>query len=93
MKTQVRKGQDVALANIFGPDMTRTWLQATGTKAVVRGHEPCQGIRLDHDNMVMTLFSCMDAYPNFRRHLILNASRLDTIKDAKDLSAHVKFLV
>jgi diadenosine tetraphosphatase ApaH/serine/threonine PP2A family protein phosphatase len=77
----------------FGPSVTRTWLRATGTKAVIRGHEPCQGFRLDHDNMVMTLFSSMDAYPNSAAaYLILNAAKLDAIKDAKDLSAHVKFL-
>ena len=89
-KERSRRG----LGKYFGPSVTRTWLQATGTKAVVRGHEPCQGIRLDHDDMVMTLFSCMDAYPNsVAAYLILNAARLDAIKDAKDLSAHVKFLV
>jgi predicted phosphodiesterase len=82
------------LGRYFGPPVTHTWLQATGTNAVVRGHEPCEGFRLDHDNMVMTLFSCMNAYPNSAAaYLILNAAKLDAIKDAKDLSAHVKFLV
>jgi protein phosphatase len=73
--------------------VTRTWLQATGAKAVIRGHEPCQGFRLDHDNMIMTLFSCSGVYPNSAAaYLMLNAAKLDTIKDAKELSVHVKFL-
>src|SRR5919108_5025291 len=61
------KGQENStrgLGRYFGPSVTRTWLQATGTNAVIRGHEPCHGFRLDHDNMIMTLFSCADIYPN-----------------------------
>jgi hypothetical protein len=77
----------------FGPDMTRKWLQASGTKAIVRGHEPCHGFKLDHDNMIMTLFSCMEAYPSFKAaYLSLSAANLDTVNDAKDLSLYVKFL-
>jgi diadenosine tetraphosphatase ApaH/serine/threonine PP2A family protein phosphatase len=90
------KGQERSrrgLGRYFGPRVTRTWLQATGTKAVIRGHEPCQGFRLDHDNMIMTLFSCTDIYPNSAAaYLMLNAAKLDTITDAKALSVDVKFL-
>src|ERR671917_1482597 len=82
------------LGRYFGPNVTRTWLQATGTKAVIRGHEPCQGFRLDHDNMIMTLFSCTGLYPNSAAaYLMINASKLDIIQDAKDLSVYIKFLV
>jgi predicted phosphodiesterase len=91
------KGQERSrrgLGKYFGSNVTRTWLQATGTKAVIRGHEPCQGFRLDHDNMIMTLFSCTGLYPNSAAaYLMINASKLDIIQDAKDLSVYVKFLV
>jgi diadenosine tetraphosphatase ApaH/serine/threonine PP2A family protein phosphatase len=91
------KGQENSIRGLgryFGPSVTRTWLQATGTKAVIRGHEPCQGFRLDHDNLIMTLFSCADVYPNSAAaYLMLNAAELDTIEDAKELSVYVKFLV
>ncbi|HEX2106909.1 MAG TPA: metallophosphoesterase family protein [Nitrososphaera sp.] len=77
----------------FGPKVTRSWLQATGTKAIIRGHEPCQGFKLDHDDTVMTLFSCSDIYDNSSAaYLQLNTTILDRIKDAKDLTFHVKFL-
>lgn len=77
----------------FGPEMTRKWLQASGAKVIVRGHEPCHGYKLDHDNMIMTLFSCMEAYPSFKAaYLSLSAVNLDTVNDAKDLSLYVKFL-
>lgn len=81
------------LGRYFGTNVTRNWLQATGTKVVIRGHEPCQGFRLDHDNMIMTLFSCMDLYPDSAAaYLTLNSPKLDAIKDAKELSVYVKFL-
>src|SRR5918998_2315149 len=77
----------------FGPSITRNWLQATGTKAIVRGHEPCQGFKLDHDNMIITMFSCEDLYPNSSAAFLeLDAATIDIIEDAKDLSVHVKFL-
>jgi protein phosphatase len=95
-QTDENKGQERStrgLGRYFGPSVTRTWLKATGTKAVIRGHEPCQGFRLDHDNMIMTLFSCTDLYPNSSAaYVMLNATQLDTIKDAKELSVHVKIL-
>jgi Calcineurin-like phosphoesterase len=81
------------LGRYFGPSITRNWLQATGVKAIIRGHEPCQGFKLDHDNKIMTLFSCRDVYPNSSAaYLELDAATLDTMKDAKDLSVHVKSL-
>jgi len=76
----------------FGSEISRKWLQASSTKVIVRGHEPCQGFRIDHDGMVMTLFSCKEAYPSFKAaYLMLNASQLDNISDAKDLSQYVRF--
>src|SRR5919202_3151390 len=77
----------------FGPSITRRWLQASGAKAIVRGHEPCHGFKLDHNNMIMTLFSCAEAYPNFRAaYLRLSAAIIDSINDAKDLSPYIRFL-
>jgi len=78
----------------FGSGITRRWLNATNTKAIVRGHEPCQGFRLDHDDTIMTLFSCTEAYPAFKAaYLLLSAIQLHKIGDAKDLVAYVRFLV
>jgi predicted phosphodiesterase len=77
----------------FGPNITLKWLQASGTKAIVRGHEACHGFKLDHDNMILTLFSCTEAYPSFKAaYMRLSGVDLDIIKDAKDLSLYVRFL-
>jgi len=80
------------LGRHFGSGISRKWLQAFGTKAIVRGHEPCQGFRLDHDNILMTLFSCKEAYSEFKAaYLRLNVDQLDGINDARDLSHYVRF--
>jgi diadenosine tetraphosphatase ApaH/serine/threonine PP2A family protein phosphatase len=77
----------------FGAEITRNWLDSTKTKAVVRGHEPCQGFRVDHDGMVMTLFSCTDAYPKFKAaYLALGAEELAGVTNAHDLARYARFL-
>jgi hypothetical protein len=89
-----QKGSRRGFGRYFGPNTTRRWLEVSGAKAIVRGHEPCHGFKLDHNNMILTLFSCMEPYPNFKAaYLRLSAVNLDTFKDAKDLSLYVKFLV
>ncbi|HJS67950.1 MAG TPA: metallophosphoesterase family protein [Nitrososphaera sp.] len=76
----------------FGSGVTRKALQAFGARAIVRGHEPCQGFRLDHGDTVMTLFSCTEAYPKFKAaYLMLDAGALGRISNARDLSRHVRF--
>jgi hypothetical protein len=80
------------LGRHFGGSISRRWLEASGTKAILRGHEPCQGFRLDHSNKVMTLFSSKEAYPTFKAaYLVLNAAQLDKVNDAMDLSHYVRF--
>ena len=76
----------------FGSGISQRWLQASNTKAIVRGHEPCQGFRLDHGDAVMTLFSCKEAYPKFRAaYLMLDAAHLARVNNARDLSRYVRF--
>ena len=80
------------LGRHFGSTISRRWLRAVGAKAILRGHEPCQGFRLDHDDTVMTLFSCKEAYPTFKAaYLLINAGQLDGINNARELSRYVIF--
>jgi protein phosphatase len=80
------------LGRHFGSCISRRWLQASNTKAILRGHEPCQGFRLDHGDMVMTLFSCREAYPKFKAaYLMLDSGQLATVNNARDLSRYVRF--
>jgi protein phosphatase len=80
------------LGRHFGSSISRRWLQASNTKAIVRGHEPCQGFRLDHDDTVLTLFSCREAYPKFKAaYLMLDSGQLAAANNARDLSNYVRF--
>jgi len=68
-------------------NISRKWLRMTGTKVIVRGHEPCQGFKIDHNGMVVTLFSCREPYPNFTAaYISLSYHQLQSVKDGIDLA-------
>lgn len=50
----------------FGEDVTKRLLALTGTRTFLRGHELCDGVRVNHHGLVLTLFSCKAAYANPR---------------------------
>jgi hypothetical protein len=74
----------------FGIEISKKWLRLSNTRVIVRGHEPCQGFRVDHDGSVMTLFSCREAYPTFQAsYLVISNHELESANDAIDLSYRV----
>lgn len=78
------------IGRLFGINISKKWLKMSGTKVVVRGHEPCQGFKIDHDGMVMTLFSCKQAYPNFEAaYLSISGKQLRSIHNGIDLSHYI----
>jgi protein phosphatase len=81
------------LGRYFGPSITEKWLNITQTKAVVRGHEPCSGYKLNHMGSIMTIFSCIEAYPRFKAAFLqIPATGLDVINNATDLTTYIKML-
>ena len=50
----------------FGITVSERWLNASSSKLVIRGHEPCQCFKINHQGMILTLFSCKEAYPGFQ---------------------------
>lgn len=50
----------------FGKDITEHALDIVGAKLLVRAHEPCKGYKVNHDGLVLTLFSCKEPYGNDR---------------------------
>lgn len=42
---------------LFGPSVTERWAKELGFEKLVRGHEPCEGYKLNHNGKVITLFS------------------------------------
>lgn len=50
----------------FGYDITEKFLNKNKLVAIIRGHEPCEGYKFNHNNLVLTLFSRVgDPYFNF----------------------------
>lgn len=41
----------------FGKDVSQQVLRSLGVKTLIRSHEPCEGIKVDHDGKVVTVFS------------------------------------
>lgn len=81
------------LGKHFSLDVTKKWLSVSNTKVIVRGHEPCNGFKLDHDGRVLTLFSCNQAYPKFSvGYIATSGKRLHSIRNGYDLSKMVKIL-
>jgi protein phosphatase len=76
----------------FGSKITERWLRATNTRVVVRGHEPCQGYRIDHQGKIMTLFSCTQAYSNISSagYILASKKDIDLVNNAYDLSKFVR---
>ena len=77
----------------FGIKVSKKWLDASTTKLVVRGHEPCQGFKINHGGRILTLFSCREAYPNFgAAYLRISAEELLYLIQGKDIVQNIKKL-
>jgi protein phosphatase len=78
------------IGRLFGANVSRKWLNISKAKVVIRGHEPCQGFKIDHNGMVMTLFSCTEAYVNFKAaYIMVSGKELKAIHNGIDLSHYV----
>lgn len=75
----------------FGKNISKKCLTSSGTKALIRGHEPCHGFKLDHDDLVLTIFSSKEAYQKFdAAHLFITKEELLEVKNAADLAKYVE---
>ena len=50
------------IGKLFGSDITSKTLELTGTKTLIRGHEVCLGVRVNHSGKVLTVFSSRAPY-------------------------------
>ena len=48
----------------FGKDVTERALKIVNAKALIRAHEVCNGFKVNHEGLVLTLFSCKAPYGN-----------------------------
>ncbi|HET7148229.1 MAG TPA: metallophosphoesterase family protein [Candidatus Nitrosopolaris sp.] len=75
----------------FGVAISKRWLDTSANKLVIRGHEPCQGFKINHQGMILTLFSCKEAYPGFQAAYIRIASeQLQDLHDGREFVRYIK---
>lgn len=75
----------------FGKDVTEKALKVTNTSAVIRAHEVCNGYKINHDGLVLTIFSCKAPYGNAEAsYLVLNDS--DYNLDGYELAKKVELI-
>jgi len=73
---------------MFGEDVTERGLRALGVKALIRSHEPCEGVEVKQGGKVLTLFS-RKGVPYFNTqaaYLVLDENALMEAKDAEELA-------
>ncbi|MCH8022428.1 MAG: metallophosphoesterase [Thaumarchaeota archaeon] len=49
---------------VFGEDVTSNFLNFVGARVLIRGHEPCDGVKVNHGGKVLTIFSSKGQYNN-----------------------------
>jgi protein phosphatase len=75
----------------FGKDVTERALKITGTKTLIRAHEPCNGFRVNHDGLILTLFSCKVPHGNANASYLAIAQKHCGL-DAEGLSKIVELI-
>ena len=75
---------------IFGEDVTERILKKLEVKTLIRSHEPCDGVKVNHGGRILTLFSRKGSpyFNKFAAYLRLNLK--EEAKDAYELSEIAK---
>jgi diadenosine tetraphosphatase ApaH/serine/threonine PP2A family protein phosphatase len=75
----------------FGIAISKKWLNTSSSKLVIRGHEPCQGFKINHQGMILTLFSSKEAYPGFQAAYIkIDSEQLNNFHDGGEFIRYIK---
>jgi len=77
----------------FGRSISSTWLRRINAKVILRGHEPCEGYKIDHQGLVFTIFSCKESYPMSKAaYLDIVSDEMIRLKNGDDLRQHMHYL-
>jgi serine/threonine-protein phosphatase PP1 catalytic subunit len=77
----------------FGQAVSYTWLRRLGAKVILRGHEPCEGYKIDHQGLVFTIFTCKESYPMSKAaYLDIIYDEMIDLKNGYDLRQHVNYV-
>jgi protein phosphatase len=73
---------------LFGADVTERMLHTTGANVLIRGHEPCDGVKPFHNGLGLTVFSCKGIYRNSKAAFLEIDSKM---AKADELGSKAKF--
>ncbi len=77
----------------FGRSVSNTWLKRLDAKVILRGHEPCEGYKIDHQGLVFTIFTCKESYPMSKAaYLDIVFDEMIHLKNGYDLRPHMKYV-
>jgi hypothetical protein len=77
----------------FGRSVSSSWLRRINAKVILRGHEPCEGYKIDHQGLVFTIFSCKESYPMSKAaYLDIVSDEMIRLKSGDDLRQHMHYL-
>lgn len=65
---------------LFGKDITQNFLKIVGVKKVIRGHEPCNGYKINHEGKVLTIFSMKGYYGNQKASFLIIDNEIEKIE-------------
>jgi len=76
------------IGNMFGIDITSSFLDKIGVDMLIRGHQPCDQGYSYHDGRILTLFSCK--LPHYRNsHAAYLLTPLNEPFDRRTLGTHI----
>jgi hypothetical protein len=77
----------------FGRSVSQTWLRRLDAKVILRGHEPCEGYKIDHQGLVFTIFTCKESYPNSKAaYLDIDSDQMIQLRNGYDLRQHMNYI-
>lgn len=77
----------------FGLSVSNTWLRKLDAKVILRGHEPCEGYKIDHQGLVFTIFTCKESYPMSKAaYLDIISDEMVNLRDGHDLRQHMNYV-
>ena len=77
----------------FGQLVSNTWLRRLDAKVILRGHEPCEGYKIDHQGRVFTIFTCKESYPMAKAaYLDIEFDNMVSLKSGYDLRQYVNYV-
>jgi predicted phosphodiesterase len=77
----------------FGQAVSDTWLRRLDAKVILRGHEPCEGYKIDHQGLAFTIFTCKESYPMSKAaYLDITYDEMINLRNGYDLRQHMNYI-